>query len=144
VSYAISIEEALTEEVPMAGVEPGDERHVQPHVYTYGKKPDEHRDYNGIGDVEPVPLQLGANVIIRTKDGQKVAEGFIEDVMFETRVVRVRDQGSGGDVQIDVDPDRYTIEVLTTDVLGIGPTPGQETLYMRPSRPGPHKFKSTP
>lgn len=138
--YAKMLQDALQEDVPIvAGVGPGyAARRPQPHVYAYGTPPEEHRQPE-TAEMERVPLVLGANVIVRTVDGIKVAEGWIEDVMHETRVVRVRDQSSGTDVQIDVDPTRYHIEVKDMDIAGDAPQPGQRTDYTRPSAHGPHK-----
>lgn len=142
-SYADDIEQALMEGegiTTVLGLGPRDGLKPQPHVYMYGNPPEEFRQVDPVGaDAEAVPLVLGAEVVIRTRDGIKVAEGYIEDVMFETRTVRVRDTSSGTDVQLDVDPDRYTVEVKSDDVLGLAPEPGQETLYLRPSRPGARK-----
>lgn len=142
-SYAADmLDDALTEDVPLvAGEGPGyAARKPQDHVFTYGTQPKPFPHHGErMGAAEPVGLQLGANVIVRTKAGVQVAEGWIEEVLGEARVVRVRDQSSGTDFQIDVDPDRYDIWVKDTGVMGDAPRPEQKTNYTRPSRPGPHK-----
>ncbi len=102
--------------------------------------PTDHRHGREVGSKEVTPLVLGASVVVRTKDGVAVAEGYIEDILDETRIVRVRDTSSGSDVQVDVDPDRYDIWILDPDVVGDSPDPepNRGPNYVR-SKAGPYK-----
>ena len=82
-----------------------------------------------------VPIAVGQMVVVRDADGKQVASGWVTDVDPKMDLVRVKDDTSGADLQIDVDATRYQ--------LWVKPPPGasvrlgqQQTLYVRPSNPG--------
>lgn len=85
---------------------------------------------------EKVPLMPGQLVTVRTRKGKKLATGRIVEVDEALGTVRVTDDTSGSDMQVDVDPDRYEVWVKPppdTDQVRLGRI---KTLYVRPSMPG--------
>ena len=86
-------------------------------------------------DAIRVPIAIGQLVVVRSQDGSRVASGWVRDVDPATGVVRVRDDASGTDVQIDVDGERYKlwVQVPTRMLNRLGK---QQALYIHPSRPG--------
>jgi hypothetical protein len=85
---------------------------------------------------ERVPLYLGQAVVVRTKAGERVIEGHIEEMLPETGVVRVRDRSAGTDVQVDLDPEVYDLWIKEVEPEGRAPSPAEATIYVRSSRPG--------
>jgi len=91
------------------------------------------------GRGEKVPLGLGQHVEVRTKAGELVAVGSIQELSPETRVVRIVDTASGADMHVEVDPTMYDIWVREVDVVGAAPTPGKQAkLTGNPRKPGIH------
>ena len=132
-SLSQELDEALTEsELEYFGGFDG----APEHPNSKGEKPwpEEYRQWREKGDKEPAPLVLGASVVIRTKDGVAVAEGHIEDIMYETRIIRVRDNSSGADIQIDVDPDRYDVWIMDPEIVGNAPNPAPDRSRIGPRR----------
>jgi len=85
---------------------------------------------------ERVRLMPGQLVVVRTRQGKKLAQGRIVEVDEALGVVRVTDDTSGSDMQVDVDTERYEVWVRPppdTDQVRLGRI---KTLYVRPSFPG--------
>lgn len=85
---------------------------------------------------EKIALMPGQLVTVRTLQGKKLAQGRIVEIDESLGIVRVTDDSSGADLQVDVDPTRYAIWVRPppdTDVIRMGRI---KTLYVRPSSPG--------
>jgi len=85
---------------------------------------------------EKIALTPGQLVTVRTRHGKKLAQGRIVEVDEFLGIVRVTDDSSGADLQIDVNPELYEIWVKPppdTDVVRLGRI---KTLYVRPSFPG--------
>ena len=88
-------------------------------------------------DGDRVALGIGQRVEVRTKRGELVAVGQIQELAMATHTIRIADRDSGSDMQLDVDPDVYDVWVVSLDVVGDAPTPGvRPTLGVKPSRPG--------
>lgn len=87
--------------------------------------------------VERVALSPGQEVEVRTKGGERVACGSIEQVMPETGAVLIADRRSGADMQLMVDPTVYDIWIQPQPVIGDAPEPEkQPVLSVNPSKPG--------
>jgi hypothetical protein len=85
---------------------------------------------------EKVQLMPGQLVTVKTRQGKKLATGRIVEVDEAIGTVRVTDDSTGADLQVDVDPERYEIWVKPppdTDQVRLGRI---KTLYVRPSMPG--------
>jgi len=82
-----------------------------------------------------IRLAPGQRVIIRTKDGARVEEGYISVIDASTGTVRVETDKAGADLQIDVDVERYDLWVQPPPEMRarLG---RQVSLYVRPSSPG--------
>lgn len=92
---------------------------------------------DAVQGAEKVPLRVGQRVEVRTHDGELVATGCIQELDPKTKVVRVTDQGSGADLQIDVDPDLYEIWVKDLPVPGSAPSPSKQPAFaVSGSKPG--------
>lgn len=84
-----------------------------------------------------VPLGVGQNVEVRTKSGELVAVGSVQELVPKIRAVRIADQQSGSDLQIELDPEMYDVWVVPTPVVGDAPTPTESPgLSVNPHRPG--------
>lgn len=81
-----------------------------------------------------VPLAVGQRVIVR-RGRDVVVDGWIREVNLETHSIRVSNNVSGTDQQVDVDPKRYTIYVQDRDPPAVGYAQGAAT-YIRHGRPG--------
>lgn len=82
-----------------------------------------------------VKLHVGMEVSVHTQDGRSVIDGRITEVDVATHTIRVVDELSGADLQIDVDVDRYEIYVFPPgDRVPL--LPQELTLYVRASTPG--------
>jgi hypothetical protein len=75
---------------------------------------------------ERVRLGIGQFVEVRTREGDLVITGTIQELSPVTHTIRVADTGSGADVQVDVDPDVYDIWVTDMPVPGGAPTPSKQ------------------
>jgi hypothetical protein len=85
---------------------------------------------------EKVRLMPGQLVTVKTRDGKTLASGRIVDVDEAMGYVRVTDDTTGADLQVDVDLERYEVWVKPppdTDIVRLGTL---KTLYVRPSFPG--------
>ena len=82
-----------------------------------------------------VPIAVGQIVVVRNAEGEKVASGWVIDVDPATDVVRIKDDESGSDLQIDVDATRYQLWVRPPKGASVR-YGQQQTLYVRPSNPG--------
>lgn len=98
---------------------------------------DQGEDHDIAREGERIPLATGQQVEIRTKLGALVATGYIAELSQETNTVRVRDQGSGADLFIDVNLDLYEVWVREVEIPGDAPTPAkQPKLSGNPRKPG--------
>lgn len=89
------------------------------------------------GDSGRIALGIGQRVEVRTKAGELVAVGEIQEIAPATHTVRIADRDSGSDMQLVVDPDMYDVWVVDMDIVGDAPTPSvKPTLGVKPSRPG--------
>lgn len=87
---------------------------------------------------EKMLLSPGLRVTVYNERGKVMVQGYIVEVDPVVGVVRVQDDTSGADLQVDVDPTRYDLQVHAPGE----PTaryPAQVTLYVRPSRPGGYR-----
>jgi len=87
---------------------------------------------------EKMLLSPGLRVTVYNERGKVMVQGHIVEVDPVVGVVRVQDDTSGADLQVDVDPTRYDLQVHAPGE----PTaryPAQVTLYVRPSRPGGYR-----
>lgn len=104
-----------------------------------GEPQEDPRETGSPGRGERVPLGIGQHVEVRTKAGELVAVGSIQELAPETGVVRIADRGSGADAHIEVDPARYDIWVRELEVVGDAPTPAERPkLNANPRKPGVH------
>jgi len=87
-----------------------------------------------------IKLHVGLGVRIRTQDGRDVAEGRITEVDVATHTIRVVDELSGADLQVDVDTDRYEVYVVPPGEQ-VPRWPPEMSLYVRASTPGVTKLK---
>jgi hypothetical protein len=91
------------------------------------------------GRGEKVSLGVGQHVEIRTKAGELVAVGDVQELAPETRTVTIMDRSSGADLSIEVDPSVYDIWVKEYEVPGGAPTPAKKPkLNANPRQPGAH------
>jgi len=88
-----------------------------------------------------VALHPGLVVKVKTKAGKLVTRGYITAVNPDEGVVFIANQDAGADLRVGVDTKHYVIwvEPPTNYVPRL---PGETTLYIRTSRPGPHAFSN--
>jgi hypothetical protein len=87
---------------------------------------------------EKMLLSPGLQVTVYNERGKVMVKGHIREVDPDVGIVRVQDDFSGADLQVDVDPTRYDLQVHAPGEPTVR-HPAQVTLYVRPSRPGPHR-----
>lgn len=89
-----------------------------------------------LAEAVKVPIAVGQYVIVRTSAGDRIVEGYVENVDAKRGLVRVRDTDQGSDATYFVDTARYTLWVEPP----LDWEPGQEpqNLFVRPSAPGPY------
>lgn len=88
--------------------------------------------------MEKVFLSPGLRVTVYSQRGKVMAQGHIVEVDPVVGIVRVQDNSSGADLQVDVDPTRYDLQVhAPTEPLAR--YPAEINLYVRPSRAGPYR-----
>jgi len=88
-------------------------------------------------NAEKVRLGIGQFVEVRTRAGELVITGTIQQLNPRTHTIRVADLGSGSDVQVDVDPRMYDVWVRDVQIPGGAPTPSrQPELNLRGANPG--------
>lgn len=91
--------------------------------------------------MEKVVLHPGLRVKVKTKAGELVTQGDITDVDVDVGFVRIANTEDGADLRVDVDPKHYVIWVIPPTNY-VPRLPGETTLYIRTSRPGPHAFSN--
>lgn len=98
----------------------------------------EAKPSKAVPEPERVALSPGQTVEVRTRRGDVVASGTIQEVNRLTRTVRVTDSGSGADLQIDVNPDVYDVWVIPARPFGGKPNvPERNQDFIRPALGGP-------
>jgi hypothetical protein len=85
-------------------------------------------------DAMRVPIAVGQLVSVRASNGDLVADGFVTEVNPKTGVVRVKSDGVGADLQIDVDTERYKLWVRPPP-RSMAKLRQTRTVYLRPSNP---------
>lgn len=70
------------------------------------------------GVAERVPLYHGQYVVVRTPDGNRVADGWVVDLDEDRGLVRIHDLSAGTDRHFDVDMTRYVLWIRSDDPAG--------------------------
>jgi|LNFM01.1.fsa_nt_gb hypothetical protein len=60
-------------------------------------------------DATKTMIRIGQYVVVRTKSGEPVAEGYVEAVDADREIVVVKDMFSGSEVTFNVDTSRYDL-----------------------------------
>lgn len=70
------------------------------------------------GHAERVQVFSGQYVVVRTPEGVRVAEGFVDDIDAGRGLVRLRDVSSGTDRSFDVNTEKYVLWIKSNDPMG--------------------------
>lgn len=89
-----------------------------------------------LAEAMKVPIAVGQYVVVRSAGGDRMVEGYVEDVDAERGIVRVRDTDQGSDATYFVDTSRYVLWVEPPKDWAPGQVP--QNLFVRPSAPGPY------
>lgn len=87
---------------------------------------------------EKVLLSPGLRVTVYNERGKVMVTGSIREVDPDVGIVRVQDDSSGADLQVDVNPRQYDLQVHAPTEPTVR-YPAQVTLYVRPSLAGPYR-----
>lgn len=86
-------------------------------------------------DAMRIPIAVGQSVEVRSAEGDIIATGWVTEVDPKMDLVRVKNDESGVDLQVDVDSTRYQLWVKPPKGAAVR-WGSQQTLYVRPSNPG--------